>query len=116
MPRPEGPERKSQGARLQKVGSREAGGTGRIDIAKARKANTRKADADKRTLRAGESWISKAASDGIRDRKIQTSKVQTVNYQRLGADLGGGRGQNVKVCHIAGAPAAGGAFDAARIA
>jgi hypothetical protein len=53
---------------------------------------------------------------GIRDREIQTSKVQTVNYQRVGADSGGGCAQDVNVCHIASEPAAGGVFDAARIA
>jgi hypothetical protein len=50
------------------------------------KANKRKANAGKRPPIASESWISKAASVGIRDREIQTeiqtSKVQTVNYSR----------------------------------
>jgi hypothetical protein len=75
---------------------------------------TRKANAGKRALIASESWISKAASVGIRDREIQTSKVQTVNYQPFGADLRNGRAHDAEVCHIAVEGAARGAFGAAR--
>jgi hypothetical protein len=74
------------------------------------------AKAGRRALIASESWIAKAATVGIRDREIQTSKVQTVNYQPFRAHLRNGRARDVEVCHIAGEIAAGEAFGAARFA
>jgi hypothetical protein len=51
----------------------------------------------------------------MRDREIQTSKVQTLNYQLVGADLPGGRAQDAEIRHIAGEMAANGALNAARM-
>jgi hypothetical protein len=86
--------RKARSANLKELGSR------RLAPERLAAQSTRKANAGKRALKASESWISKAASVGIRDREIQTSKVQTVNYQRVSADLGGGRAQDVNVATL----------------
>jgi hypothetical protein len=74
------------------------------------------AKADRQALIASESWIAKAATVGTRDREIQTSKVQIVNYQSFGAHLRNVRAHDVEVCHIADEIAASEAFGAARFA
>jgi hypothetical protein len=124
--RPEGPEQApknlaQKSTSLKELGSRElapeVGGAGRTyerKLTPKRKAD-KQAKADKQTLITSESWISKAASVGIRDREIQTSKVQTVNDQPFGAHLRNGRAHDVEVCHIAG-DRRGEAFGAARLA
>ena len=94
--------RKARSANLKELGSR------RLAPERLAAQSTRKANAGKRALKASESWISKAASVGIRDREIQTSKVQTVNYLPVGADYFHGRAHGVEVCHIASEAAASG--------
>ena len=102
--------RKARSANLKELGSR------RLAPERLAAQSTRKANAGKRALKASESWISKAASVGIRDREIQTSKVQTVKLPTGQRGFGRWSRAGRECCHIASEPVAGGAFDAARIA